>query len=117
MHIMLIVAAIAAATTQQNTPAMSTTATNSSTIPVEINGQNMPQQYSMPMDYKSWEKMSPELKRIYAETTVDALKWSYLFNDCSPLTAEEIIKGIDAGDQTGPIMMAVAETAYATCQD
>lgn len=71
----------------------------------------------MPMNYTAWDKLSPELKRLYAAATVDALKWSYLFNDCAPLTPEEMIKGIEAGNRKDPVMIAVASTAYATCQD
>jgi hypothetical protein len=71
----------------------------------------------MPMNYKAWTSLSPEMKKAYAAVTVDALKWSYLFNDCDPLTIEEMTKGIGAGHPKDPVMIAVASTAYRMCQN
>lgn len=71
----------------------------------------------MPMNYPAWSTLSPDMKKAYAAVTVDALKWSYLFNDCDPLTPEEMIKGIDAGNPKDPVMIAAASTAYRMCQD
>ena len=90
--------------------------------PVEIK-QNVIQnkyqheKYTVPMSYKAWKKLSPKMQKTYAEVSVDALKWSYLFNDCDPLTGKEITKAIQNSDKNSPIMMAIAEKAYEICQN
>ena len=80
-------------------------------------GEDPHEKYTVPMSYEAWGKLSPEMQKAYAEVSVDALKWSYLFNDCDPLTGKEMAKAIQNSDKNSPIMMAIAAKAYEICQN